>query len=141
MLLSHTSQYLLRLETNQQNIMISSSYYENFFIKERISNCVSYNHHGCIDTDLLATPVLINITLLPDFPPEMTLNHDETKCSCYPILANNGFSCLVKNKTGLLQWNGTVSVWVNATFNKDHVQQILPPALLQIRQKDSQHWR
>ena len=51
----------------------------------------------------------------------MTLNHDETKCSYYPVLANNGISCLVKNKTGLLQWNGTV--WVNATFNKGHSTQ------------------
>ena len=33
-------------------------------------------------------------------------------------MANNGFSCLVKNKTGLLQWNGTV--WVNATFNESN---------------------
>ena len=90
--------------------------YENNFIKNRISNCVSYNHHGCIDIDLITTPVLINITLLPGCPPGLTLNRDETTCSCYPVLANNGFSCLVKNKTGLLQWNGTV--WVNATFSE-----------------------
>ena len=42
----------------------------------------------------------MNITLLPNCPPGLTLNHDETTCSCYPVLANSGFSCLVKNKTG-----------------------------------------
>ena len=101
-------------ESTEYNIF----YYENYFIKERISNCVSHNHHGCIDIDLLATPVLINITLLPGCPRGLTLNHDETTCSCYPVLANNGFRCLVENRTGLLQWNGTV--WVNATFNEGH---------------------
>ena len=91
--------------------------YENM-IKGQISNYVSYNQSGCIQPELLATPVFINITLLPGCPPGLTLNHDETTCSCYPVLANNGFSCLVKNKTGLLQWNSTV--YVNATFNEGH---------------------
>ena len=68
--------------------------------------------------DLLTAPIFINITLLPGCPPGLTINHDETACSCYPVLANNGFSCLVKNKTGLLQWNCTV--WVNATFSEGH---------------------
>ena len=91
--------------------------YENG-IQSLISIYFSHNQSGCIDTDLLTTPIFINITLLPGCPPGLTLNHDETTCSCYPVLANNGFSCLVKNKTGLLQWNGTV--WVNATFNESH---------------------
>ena len=73
--------------------------------------------------ELLTTPIFINITLLPGCPPGLTLNHDETTCSCYPVLANNGFSCLVKNKTGLLQWNGTV--WVNATFNESNSTDIM----------------
>ena len=87
-------------------------------IKQEISIYVSHNNSGCIELDLLVTPIFINITILPGCPPGLTLNHDETACSCYPVLANNGFSCLLKNKTGLLQWNGTV--WVNATFNKGH---------------------
>ena len=91
--------------------------YENLIEKE-ISDYNSYNQYGCIYTELLATPVFINITLLPGCPPGLTLNHDETTCSCYPVLAHSGFSCLVKNKTGLLQWNGTV--WVNATFNESN---------------------
>ena len=32
--------------------------YENF-IKRRISNYISYNHHDCIDIDLLTTPILM----------------------------------------------------------------------------------
>ena len=91
--------------------------YENI-IKNQISDYNSHNQSGCIEADILTTPIFINITLLPGCPPGMTLNHDETTCSCYPVLANNGFSCLARNKTGLLQWNGTV--WVNATFNEGH---------------------
>ena len=87
-------------------------------IRKQIFDYFSHNQLGCIDTDLLTTPVFINITLLPGCPPGLTLNHDETTCSCYPVLANNGFSCLIKNKTGLLHWNGTV--WVNAIFNDSH---------------------
>ena len=89
-------------------------------IQELISYYISHRYHqsGCIFLELLTTPILINITLLPGCPPGLTLNHDETTCSCYPVLANNGFSCLVKNKTGLLQWNSTV--WVNAIFNGSH---------------------
>ena len=71
--------------------------YENI-IKDKILN-FSHNQFGCINPDLLTTPILINITLLPGCPPGLTLNHDETTCTCYPVLANNGFSCLVKNKT------------------------------------------
>jgi hypothetical protein len=87
-------------------------------IKKQISQYVSHNQSGCIENGILRTPIFINITLLPGCPPGLTLNHNETTCSCYPVLANNGFSCLVKNKTGLLQWNGTV--WVNATFSESH---------------------
>ena len=91
--------------------------YENN-IKNEILIYFSHKQSGCIKSDLLTTPIFINITLLPGCPPGLTLNHDETTCSCYPVLANNGFSCLLKNRTGLLQWNGTV--WMNATFNEGH---------------------
>ena len=100
-------------ESTQQDIFN----YKNY-INDRISLFFLHNQSGCIYPELLTTPIFINITLLPGCPPGLTLNHDETTCSCYPVLANNGFSCLVKNRTGLLQWNGTV--WVNATFNEGH---------------------
>ena len=87
-------------------------------IKHQISDYNSHNQSGCIEIDVLTTPIFINITLLSGCPSGLILNHDETTCSCYPVLANNGFNCLVKNKTGLLQWNETV--WVNTTFNESH---------------------
>ena len=99
-------------ESTQQDIFSYKSR-----INVEISTYLLYNQSGCILPELLTTPIFINITLLPGCPPGLTLNRDETTCSCYPVLANNGFSCLVKNKTGLLQWNGTV--WVNATFNEN----------------------
>ena len=91
--------------------------YENA-IQNQISNYVSHNQSGCVKPDLLTTPIFINVTLLPGCPPGLTLNHDETTCSCYPVLTNNGFSCSVKIKTGFLQWNGTV--WVNTIFSEGH---------------------
>ena len=62
-------------------------------INDEISDYFSYNNYGCINPDLLTTPIFINITLLPGCPPGLTLNHDKTICNCYPVLANNGFSC------------------------------------------------
>ena len=87
--------------------------------KKLISTCIAdYTSHdnGCIQSALLTTPVFINVTLLPGCPPGLTLNHDGTTCSCYSVLANNGFNCSIQNKTGFLNWNSTV--WVNATFNE-----------------------
>ena len=81
-----------------------------------ISDYFSHEQFGCIDIDLLNTPVFVNVTLLSGCPPGLTLNHDHTTCSCYSVLASNGFKCSIRNKTGYLKWNSTV--WVNATFNE-----------------------
>ena len=72
-------------------------------INGEISDYISHDQFGCIIFELLTTPIFINITLLPGCPPGLTLNHDQTTCSCYPALANDGFKYLVINKTGLLQ--------------------------------------
>ena len=88
--------------------------YENK-IKEQIAEYVSHNQSGCIGPELLTTPIFINITLLPGCPPGLTLNHDRTICSCYPVLASNGFKCSVNNTSGLVQWNNTV--WVNESYS------------------------
>ena len=58
------------------------------------------------------------ISLFRGCPPGLTLIHNHTLCSCYPIFSDDDFKCSVQNKTGLLQWNSTV--WVNATFNEGH---------------------
>ena len=81
-----------------------------------ISNYFSQDQFGCIGGDFLSTPVFVNVTLLLGCPPGLTLNHDHTTCSCYSVLASNGFKCSILNKTGYLKWNSTV--WVNATFNE-----------------------
>ena len=94
--------------------------------KKLISYCIAdYTSHdnGCLRRELLATPVFINITLLTGCPPGLTLNHDGTTCSCYSVLANNGFNCSIQNKTGYLNWNSTV--WVNATFNESQSNGII----------------
>ena len=91
-------------------------------INREISNYVSHDHFGCIASELLTTPIFINITLLPGCPPGLTLNHNGTECRCYPVLSD-GFKCSVRNKTGFLQWNSTV--WVNATFKESHYTGII----------------
>ena len=83
-------------------------------IDAEILNYKTHDQFGCIDEDLLTTPVFVNVTLLPGCPPGLTLNNNHTTCSCYSILANNGFKCLIRNKTSYLKWSNTV--WVNATF-------------------------
>ena len=84
-----------------------------------ISNYFSHEQFGCIDIDLLNTPVFVNVTLLSGCPPGLMLNHDHTTCSCYSVLASNGFKCSIQNETGYLKWNNTV--WVNATFNERQI--------------------
>ena len=90
--------------------------------KETISlyNIREYISHdnGCLYYELLETPIYIIISLLPGCPPGLTLIHNHTSCSCYPILSNYDFKCSIQNKTSLLQWSSTV--WVNATFNEGH---------------------
>ena len=89
--------------------------------KEMIRYCLDeYTKYNvdCLNEVLLTTPVIINVTLLRGCPPGLTLNRDQNKCSCYAVLADNGFKCSVQNKAGLLKWNSTV--WVNATFNNNH---------------------
>ena len=84
-----------------------------------INNYHDYiSHNGCLDDMLQATPIWVHISVLPGCPTGTTLTHDQTTCSCYPVLSNNDFKCSIQNKTGFLQWNNTV--WVNATFNESH---------------------
>ena len=94
--------------------------------KMRIKNFIAdYNSsdYGCLSETLLRTPIFINITLLSGCPQGLTLNHDHTKCTCYPVLAINGFKCEIQNKTGYLEWNNTG--WVNTTMSDSHSNSII----------------
>ena len=92
-------------------------------IHDYISDCTSHVQLGCISEDLLTTPVFINVTLLPGCPPGLTFKNDSTNCSCYAVLINNDFQCWIQNKSGFLEWTG--SVWVNATFNESQSNGII----------------
>lgn len=87
------------------------------YVIEEVSDCVLHDCLGCIGEILLTTPVFVQITLRSGCPPGLTLNHDVTMCSCYSVLADDGFKCSIQSSTGFLQWNN--SVWVNATFNDE----------------------
>ena len=84
------------------------------WLRSKIADYISHDN-GCLGQELLITPVFIKTTLFPGCPTGLTLTRDNTTCSCYSILANNGFTCSIQNKTAFLKWNSTV--WVNATFN------------------------
>ena len=84
-------------------------------INQQISYYKSYDQHGCINEDLLTTPVFVNVSLLQGCPPGLILNLDHTECSCYNVLANNGFKCSIQSKVGYFKWSNTA--WVAAMFN------------------------
>ena len=105
---------VLQLQTSVVPMPINLVTYKdaiNYYLPDYISH-----DNGCLDDKLQTTLILVNISLLPGCPPGLTLTHDQTTCSCYPVLANNDFKCSIQNKTGFLQWNSTM--WVNATFNE-----------------------
>ena len=86
--------------------------------KERISFYIAdyFSHdNGCLNEELLMTPIFINITLRPGCPPGLTLNSNRTECTCYSLLADSGFRCSIQNKAGFLEWCHTV--WVQAIFS------------------------
>ena len=119
---------LLQLQTS----ILPSSVYANKgnanyygYYKDKITSSISYyddshGKFGCIVKDLLTTPIIINVTLLPGCPPGLTLRDNLTRCSCYSILDSNGFQCSIRNKTGYLQWN--TALWVNATYKETDSQ-------------------
>ena len=109
---------LLLLQTSALPYFFGDIYQYKNSIRSQIWDYISHDPFGCINEKLLITPVLINATLLPGCPSGLTLNDDHTTCSCYPVLANHGFKCLIRNKTGLLQWSSTM--WVNTTFSDSH---------------------
>ena len=84
-------------------------------INRQISVYTSHHQHGCINEELLATPVFVNVSLLSGCPPGLTLNQDCTKCSCYNALAKNGFKCSIQNKVGYFKWSSMA--WVATIFN------------------------
>ena len=118
----HNNQ-ILQLKTTVLPVSVEV---DDIFYKKMISKTIAdyiSNDNGCLNEELLTTPVFINVTLFPGCPPGLTLNHDHTKCSCYSVLANNGFHCSIQNQTSFLRWNSTV--WVNATFNGSQSNSII----------------
>ena len=69
-----------------------------------------YAEDGCIDTNLLTTPVYFNITLLK-CPKGFTLR--DQQCHCFPVLINNDFNCyLLNNKLKVILSGVARSGWV-----------------------------
>ena len=78
----------------------------------------NHNHHSCLGTDLLTTPLFLNITLLTGCPPGYTRQEQShgLGCSCYAVLKSFNFSCILTNNIGYLRWNSTV--WVGIIKDK-----------------------
>ena len=90
---------------------------------EQINNIDPYDFHDCLNdrdtTDLITqqllhTPLLINITLLP-CPPGFTLLEYPSGCDCYPVLKGSKVVCFIMDRVGYHTWNG--SMWLNIDAN------------------------
>ena len=103
--------FYLQTATNRVN-----SYGEKSRINTSISKYIS-RQNGCLNPNLLTTPVFINLTLLRGCPPGFAFHDQLQGCSCYSILQTNQFSCSLANNTGYLRWNSTM--WVAADTNEN----------------------
>ena len=100
---------LLYLHTTRSSVNI----WNQTEIQKSISD---YAEDGCIDTNLLTTPVYFNITLLK-CPKGFTLR--DQQCHCFPVLVNNDFNCYLLNNKGYLKWSG--SIWVGDTEHNNKI--------------------
>ena len=83
----------------------------------------SHGGHGCLDPKLLATPVYINISILPGCPPGFSF-HEHDGCTCLQVLNTNQFKCYIRNNAGYLEWNSTM--WVSANNDAIIIPQYCP---------------
>ena len=99
---SKRSNELLLLQTS----LLQGTAYDIYTYKDEtkgaIPDYVSHNQFGCLQYDLLTTPVFINVTFIPGCPAGLTLNNNTATCSCYPVLAKDGFKCSIRKTTGFL---------------------------------------
>ena len=68
----------------QTTTSVVSAYGENDLINSSIATYSSHDHHGCLDQNLLTTPVYINISILSGCPPGFRFDKD-VGCICFQM--------------------------------------------------------
>ena len=82
-----------------------------YYYGDECSECHAENH---VRLDLLYTPLLLNVTLLP-CPLGFQLRGDPPGCECHPVLTVNNVMCQFINHTGYHIWNGPL--WLADIIN------------------------
>ena len=103
----HEAMYLTTREESLLDIKADFRNRSDFTIYDCLNG---RNTHDLITQQLLYTPLLISITLLP-CPPGFTLLGDPPGCGCYPVLTENNVLCFLMNRTAYHAWNS--SMWLN----------------------------
>ena len=87
-----------------------AGYMDTQVVKSYHDDIITNHHCGPLDYCSYATPVFINITVLP-CPPGFTLLGNPSGCDCYPVLSDNGVACNIVNHTGYFSWKG--NLWLS----------------------------
>ena len=106
-----------------QTTNVVRTYGNKDYINVLIRRYHTYSNRGCLNPNLLSTPVYVNISILPGCPPGFRFDED-IGCTCFQILNINQFKCDIKNNTGYIKWNGTM--WVNAKNDTIIISQHCP---------------
>ena len=106
-----------------QTTNVVTTYGDKEFIHHSITTYNSHDHHGCLDPNLLTTPVYVHVSILPGCPPGFRYDQ-HFGCTCFQVLNTNQFKCYMKNNTGYLKWNSTM--WVNANNDTIIISQHCP---------------
>ena len=116
-----TNEYVYLYLQTTTNVV--SNYGSKGSINNSIKTYNSHGHYGCLNRNLLTTPVYVNVSILPDCPPGFRFSED-IGCTCFQILHKNLFKCDIVNNTGYLKWNSTM--WVNGNNGTILISQYCP---------------
>ena len=106
-----------------QTLNAISTFGDQGKIGKLIDTYNSNSRHGCLDPDLLTTPVFVNISILPGCPQGFRFDK-KFGCSCFQVLSDDKIQCFIENNRGYIKWNNTM--WINATHDNIRVSQHCP---------------
>ena len=110
---SNSSSEKLYLTTTDIALGIATKYSQNPDMKNYLIEYIrDFNTVHVINSDLLTTPVFIDVSLLP-CPPGFSLT--DAGCDCYKVLSDHGVKCQFTNRKGYLSWDSMIWFDKNGT--------------------------
>ena len=119
-IISRNKREILYLQTTTN---VVSTYGDKCLITNLIETYNSNDLYGCLDTNLLTTPVYVNASILPGCPTGLWFD-EHNGCTCFQILNINQFRCYIMNNMGYLKWNSTT--WISARNDSIIISQHCP---------------